>query len=224
MDGEKIEIAPSILSADITRLGEQVREAEKAGANAIHIDVMDGVFVPRITFGSIIVEAIRSITSLPLEVHLMIESPENQLEQFIAAGANTLIIHIESTDQPKDVIQQIHKSGARGAITLNPETSLSAIEPLLDDVDQVQIMGVNPGWSGQTFIPESLNRLRKIRTMLNSIENNPVLEIDGGVNEKTATEVVNAGATLLVAGSSVFNLQESVTKSLRRLRESIAHG
>ena len=107
-----------------------LREAEKAGANAIHIDVMDGVFVPRITFGSIIVEAIRSITSLPLEVHLMIESPENQLEQFIAAGANTLIIHIESTDQPKDVIQQIHKSGARGAITLNPETSLSAIEPL----------------------------------------------------------------------------------------------
>ncbi len=205
-----VQIAPSILSADMTRLGEQVREAEAAGADAIHIDIMDGQFVPRISFGPLVVEAVRRVTSLPLDVHLMIESPEAQVDEFIKAGADTLIVHVESTQQVHRIVQQIHAGGARAALTLNPGTALSALEAVLGEVEQVQVMGVNPGWSGQSFIPETIDRLAAMRDRLAELGLNAVLEIDGGVSVETIAAVVGAGATLLVAGSAVFNERESV--------------
>lgn len=217
-----VEIAPSILSADITRLGEQVREAEAAGADAMHIDIMDGQFVPRITFGPLVVEAVRRVTSLPLDVHLMIQQPEAQVDEFIRAGADTLIVHVESTQQVHRVVQQIHAGGARAAVTLNPGTALSTLEAVLGEVEQVQVMGVNPGWSGQRFIPETVERLAVMRDRLAELGLHAVLEVDGGVSEETAAAVVRAGATLLVAGSAVFNDRESVAASMGRLRAAIA--
>ena len=224
MAGRGVQIAPSILSADMARLGDQVREAEAAGADAIHIDVMDGVFVPRITFGPIVVEAVRSVTSLPLDVHLMINAPERQIEHFIAAGASTVIVHVESTRQLGDVVRQIREGGARVAVTLKPETELGELDAVLAEVDQVQVMSVNPGWSGQPFIPESLARLQAVRRSLERLGIDAVLEVDGGVNEQTAASVVAAGANLVVAGSAVFNERESVAVSMRRLRSAIAAG
>ena len=217
----RIQIAPSILAADLTGLGEQVREAEAAGADAIHIDVMDGRFVPRITFGPLIVEAVRRVTSLPLDVHLMIEEPEQHIDEFIAAGADTLIVHVESTAAIGAVLEQIRASGARAGATLKPGTGLEALEPVLAEVDQVQIMSVNPGWGGQPFIPESLERLRATREQLQALGLDAVLEVDGGVNAKTAAAVVEAGAELLVAGSAVFNDRESVGAAMARLRGAI---
>ncbi len=217
----RVRIAPSILSADFTRLGEQVREAEAAGADAIHVDVMDGRFVPRITFGSLIVEAVRRVTSLPLDVHLMIEEPERQIEHFIAAGADTIIVHVESTREVQRVVEQIRAGGARAGVTLKPGTGLEALAPALPEVDQVQIMSVNPGWGGQAFIAESLERLRATREQLRKLGLNAVLEVDGGVNAKTAAAVVKAGAELLVAGSAVFNGREPVGAAMERLRGAI---
>lgn len=219
--GRRIQIAPSILAADLTRLGEQVREAEAAGADAIHIDVMDGHFVPRITFGPLMVEAVRRVTSLPLDVHLMIEEPEQHIDEFIAAGADTLIVHVESTATIGAVLEQIRAAGARTGVTLKPETELAALEPVLAEVDQLQIMSVQPGWGGQPFIPESLERLRATQEQLQALGLNAVLEVDGGVNAKTAAAVVEAGAELLVAGSAVFNDRESVGAAMARLRGAI---
>jgi ribulose-phosphate 3-epimerase len=224
MADRRVEIAPSILSADLARLGEQVREAEAAGADAIHIDVMDGVFVPRITFGPVVVAAVRSVTSLPLDVHLMIEAPERQIEEFVAAGASTVIVHVESTQLLGEVVRQIRAGGARVAVTLKPDTALSALDAVLPEIDQVQVMSVNPGWSGQSFMPESLERLEAVRTSLARLGIDAVLEVDGGVNEETVASVVAAGANLIVAGSAVFNGRESVAVSMGRLRSAIEAG
>ena len=218
----KIEIAPSILAADWTRIGEQVREAEAAGADALSLDVMDGAFVPPITFGAQMLAAIRPITALPIEAHLMVEQPERQIDAFAEAGANCITIHIESTRHPHRALQQIRAHGCEAGITLNPGTPIAALDPLLQECDRVQIMSVNPGWGGQQFIPNSLARIRDARDRLDAAGRPEApVAVDGGVNADTIAQITIAGATWLVAGSAVFNNKESVTKALQRLRQAI---
>ncbi len=218
----KIEIAPSILAADWTRIGEQVREAEAAGADALSLDVMDGAFVPPITFGAQLLAAIRPITALPIEAHLMVEQPERQIDAFAEAGADCITIHIESTRHPHRALQQIRAHGCEAGITLNPGTPIAALDPLLAECDRIQIMSVNPGWGGQQFIPNSLARIRAARDRLDAAGRPEApVAVDGGVNADTIAQITTAGATWLVAGSAVFNNKESVTKALQRLRQAI---
>ena len=218
----KIEIAPSILAADWTRIGEQVREAEAAGADALSLDVMDGAFVPPITFGAQMLAAIRPITALPIEAHLMVEQPERQIDAFAEAGANCITIHIEATRHPHRALQQIRAHGCEAGITLNPGTPIAALDPLLAECDRIQIMSVNPGWGGQQFIPNSLARIRAARDRLAAAGRPEApVAVDGGVNADTIAQITTAGATWLVAGSAVFNNKESVTKALQRLRQAI---
>ncbi len=216
-----IRIAPSILSADFAHLGDQVRAAEAAGADMIHVDVMDGRFVPPITIGPLVVESLRAVTSLPLDVHLMIVEPERQIDAFAAAGAHSITVHIEACPHLHRTVQQIKSGGARAGVTLNPATSVETLRTVLPEVDQVLVMSVNPGWGGQQFIPASLEKLKAIRVMLDTIGSKAALEVDGGIQEKTARAVVAAGADLLVAGSAIFNDRESVGEAMARLRASI---
>ncbi len=221
----KIELAPSILAADWTRIGEQVREAEAAGVDAISLDVMDGAFVPPITFGAQMLEAVRGLTDLPIEAHLMVEQPERQIEAFAAAGANCITIHLESTRHPHRVLQQIHERGCEAGITLNPGTPVTALEPMLAECDRVQIMSVNPGWGGQSFIPQALDRIREARERLDAADRSDALvAVDGGVNEQTIAAIIAAGATWLVAGSAIYNDRETVKAAVARLRSAIAAG
>ena len=221
----KIELAPSILAADWARIGEQVREAEAAGVDAISLDVMDGAFVPPITFGAQMLEAVRGLTDLPIEAHLMVEQPERQIEAFAAAGANCITIHLESTRHPHRVLQQIHERGCEAGITLNPGTPVTALEPMLAECDRVQIMSVNPGWGGQSFIPQALDRIREARERLDAAgRSDALVAVDGGVNERTIAAIVAAGATWLVAGSAIYNDRETVKAAVARLRSAIAAG
>lgn len=216
-----VRIAPSILSADFAHLGDQVRTAEAAGADVIHVDVMDGRFVPPITIGPLVVESIRKVTSLPLDVHLMIVEPERQIDAFAAAGADTITVHVETCPHLHRTVQQIKKVGARAGVTLNPGTSIEALRGVLPEVDQVLVMSVNPGWGGQQFIPASLERLKTVRGILDALGSEAALEVDGGIHEKTAPAAVAAGADLLVAGSAIFNDRESVGEAVARLRASV---
>ena len=221
----KIELAPSILAADWTRIGEQVREAEAAGVDAISLDVMDGAFVPPITFGAQMLAAVRGLTDLPIEAHLMVEQPERQIEAFAAAGANCITIHLESTRHPHRVLQQIHERGCEAGITLNPGTPVTALEPMLAECDRVQIMSVNPGWGGQSFIPQALDRIREARERLDAAgRSDALVAVDGGVNDRTIAAIVAAGATWLVAGSAIYNDRETVKAAVARLRGAIAAG
>jgi ribulose-phosphate 3-epimerase len=197
-------IAPSILSADFGRLAEEVRAAEEAGADWIHVDVMDGRFVPNITIGPLIVSAVRRATRLPIDVHLMIVEPERYVEDFRKAGADWLSVHVEASAHLHRTVQQIKEVGAKAGVVLNPHTTEEAIRHVLDDVDLVMVMSVNPGFGGQTFIPQALAKLRALRAMIDRSGRDVKLEIDGGVNPATAGEVVEAGARVLVAGSAVF--------------------
>ncbi len=219
-----VRIAPSILAADFARLGEQVQEAEAAGADVIHVDVMDGRFVPQITMGPLIVEALGRVTRLPINAHLMIERPERQVEAFVEAGAATVIVHVEASPHLHRAVQEIKALGVRAGVSLNPGTSVGTLHDILPDVDHVLIMSVNPGWGGQEFIHRSLERLRVVREMLDGIDSEATLEVDGGINEKTAGAVVSAGADMLVAGSAVFNGRESVGAAIARLRAAIEAG
>lgn len=214
-----IKIAPSILSADFAQLGEQVKQAEAAGADYIHVDVMDGHFVPNITIGSLVVRALRPITDLPLDVHLMIEKPERYLADFAQAGANILTVHVETCPHLHRTIQQIKELGVKAGVTLNPATSLNTLEEILPDVDLVLIMSVNPGFGGQSYISGSTAKIARLRSMLDAIGSKAEIEVDGGVNPKTIRQITEAGATVLVAGSAIFNDRASIAENIQQLRD-----
>ena len=197
-------IAPSILSADFTRLGEDIRAVEDAGADWIHIDVMDGHFVPNITMGPLVVEAVRRSTRLPLDVHLMIENADRYIPDFVKAGADLVAVQAEACVHLNRSVQLIRECGARPGVVLNPATPLESLTWVLEDVDFIMLMSVNPGFGGQKFIPNTLARIRQLREMLNDRGLAPLIEIDGGVNATTIADIAAAGADVFVAGSAVF--------------------
>jgi len=199
-----VKLAPSILSADFSRLGEQVARVEQAGVEYLHIDVMDGHFVPNITIGPLVVEALRPESKLVFDVHLMIENPDNYVEQFVKAGADIVGIHVEAAHHLHRSVQLIKSLGVRASVSLNPATPLSTIEYILQDVDMVLIMSVNPGFGGQKFIPNVLPKISALRSMIKERGLNVDIQVDGGINPGTAGRVVAAGANVLVAGSAIF--------------------
>jgi ribulose-phosphate 3-epimerase len=216
-----IGIVPSILSADFTRLGEQVREAEEAGAQRIQVDIMDGHFVPNITMGPLVVEAVRRCTKLPLEAHLMISNPEQYIEEFAKAGADVIIVHQEVSPHLHRIIQQIKAAGKMAGIALTPSTPVIMLEDILSMLDMVLIMTVNPGFGGQNFIPETLPKIARLRQVIEQRGLDCDIEVDGGIHESIVPLVVQAGANLLVAGSAVYNERESVAQAIARLQNAI---
>ncbi|MEI6043736.1 MAG: ribulose-phosphate 3-epimerase [Chloroflexota bacterium] len=217
----KIKLAPSILSADFTQLGNQIREAEEAGADYVHFDVMDGMFVPNITIGPLILEAVQRITKLPLDVHLMIDGPERYLEDFVKAGANILMVHQENTPHLHRIIQQITALGAKAGVVLNPATPLNTLEEILPYVSRILLMSVNPGFGGQSYIETSTEKIRRCREMLDARGLDLEIEVDGGVKASNIREVVEAGADVIVAGSAVFNNKETVAQAIAKLRAEL---
>jgi len=233
-----IKIAPSFLTADLARLSDEVRAVEAAGADYLHLDVMDGHFVPPISFGPIVVEAIRRVTTLPLDIHLMVEQPERQLESFAQAAAGAkpagggpairdahdtiLTVHVEACPDLPAIAQQIKSLNCRAGVGLSPDTPISAIEGVLDIADQVLVMGVQPGWGGQALIPATLPKLRDLRALLNERGLATDIEIDGGVKIDNAASCAQAGASVLVAGSVVFNDAAPVADNMAALRSSLA--
>lgn len=197
-------IAPSILSANFVRLAEDIARVEAAGADWLHLDIMDGHFVPNLTFGPPIVAAIRKITKLPLDVHLMVTNPAELIEAFAAAGADWLTVHVETEPHLNRLVSRIRELGVRPAVALNPSTPIGVLEEILAEVDMVLVMSVNPGFGGQKFIPGSLSKVSRLKTMIDQ-QNRPILiQVDGGINDITAPQIINAGADILVAGSAIF--------------------
>ena len=217
-----IKFAPSILAADFWRLGEQVKAAEEAGAHRFHIDVMDGRFVPNISLGLPIVEAMRRGTSLPLELHLMIADPDFFLEQFTEAGSDAFLVHWEGNNNLHRTVHRVKALGKRVGVAINPATPAVVLEEILPDVDQVLVMTVNPGFGHQPFIHTTLPKVRRVRQMIAQSKLGCDLEVDGGIDTATAPLVVAAGANVLVAGSSIFNEREGVAAAMQRLRATIA--
>jgi ribulose-phosphate 3-epimerase len=212
-----IKIAPSILAADFSKLAEEVREVEKAGADLIHIDVMDGHFVPNITMGPIVVEALRPVTSLPLDVHLMIENPDAYIEQFAQAGADYITVHVEACPHLHRTLQLIRSTGVKTGVVLNPHTPVESILHVLENVDMVLFMTVNPGFGGQAFIHSVLPKVKQLSAIIKERNLEIEIEIDGGVDENTIISCVEAGATVLVAGSAIFN-QKNRAEALQTIR------
>jgi ribulose-phosphate 3-epimerase len=219
-----IKLAPSILSADFARLGEQVIEADKAGADRIHVDVMDGHFVPNITIGPLVVQALRKVTRRPLEAHLMIEAPERYLDDFARAGIDGILVHWEGAIHLHRTLQQIKALGKYCGVVLNPATPAEVLEVVLPDVDLVLVMTVNPGFGGQAFISNMLPKIVKVRRMIDAVKPTVELEVDGGVDTTTAPLVVQAGARVLVAGSHIFGRPEGITTAMQHLQASAASG
>ena len=217
----QIKISPSILSADFTCLADQVREAEEAGVDYIHVDVMDGHFVPNITIGPLVVKALRPITKLPLDVHLMIENPDFYIEDFSKAGADIITVHQEATPHLHRTIHQIHNLGIKAGVSINPSTSVRTLDEIICDVDLILVMSVNPGFGGQSYIHSCTNKIRKVREMLDDRGVSADLEVDGGVNVDTVNEVISAGANAFVAGSAIFNDKNSVAENVSALRAKI---
>ena len=213
----KIEVVPSILSADPGRLAEQVKEAEAAGADRIQVDVMDGHFVPNLTFGPLIVEAVRKATSLPIEAHLMIERPELFLEAFAKAGATLIEVQVEATNSLYRTVQTIKELGAQAGVAINPATPIEDLLEILAYIDLVNVMTVEPGFGGQKFIPHSPEKIRRLRSISADVE----IEVDGGIDARSAPLVVAAGATVLVAGSSVFGYRGGVAAGIKAIRDAV---
>jgi ribulose-phosphate 3-epimerase len=203
-----VKIAPSILSADFARLGDEIKDVERGGADYIHVDVMDGHFVPNITIGPLIVEAIRPVTQLPLDVHLMIENPDQYIEAFAKAGADYITVHVEASRHLHRTIQLIKSTGVKAGVVVNPATPVETLKHVIEDVDLVLLMSVNPGFGGQKFIQSVLPKIRQVKEMANELNPNLEIEVDGGVNEETAKLCIEAGANVLVAGSAVFNKED----------------
>ncbi|NTW77953.1 MAG: ribulose-phosphate 3-epimerase [Syntrophaceae bacterium] len=213
-------IAPSILSADGARLGEEIAAVEKAGADWIHIDVMDGHFVPNITIGPAIISSLRKTTRLPFDVHLMIENPENYIESFAKAGADIITVHVEAANHLHRTIDFIKKLGKKAGVSLNPATSLTQVEEILSDIDLLLIMTVNPGFGGQQFIQNTLPKIVKAGNLLSTLPNKPLLEVDGGVNLQNIKTIAQAGAQVLVAGNAVFSTAD-YGKTIAELKAAI---
>lgn len=211
-------ISASILSSDFTRLGEQIQEAEQAGTDWIHVDVMDGHFVPNLSMGPVIVEACRRVTQLPLDVHLMVESPDILLPPFAHAGASLMSVHVETCPHLHRTVQIIHELGCKAGVVLNPSTPAYLVEPILPMVDLVLVLSVNPGYAGQTFLPEVLSKISTLRHQLDAINSKAWLEVDGGINTETLPLTRDAGATVFVAAHAIFNHPQGIAAGIHQLR------
>ncbi len=218
---KEIKIAPSILSADFARVGEELKKIEDAGADLVHVDVMDGHFVPNITIGPFVVEAIRKATSLPLDVHLMIERPDDYVSAFADAGADIITVHIEAATHLHRTIQYIKEKGRKAGVSLNPSTPLVTAECILGDIDLLLIMSVNPGFSGQRFIPSAMEKIREARRMLDKIGSRAYLEVDGGIKLDNIAGVASAGADMFVSGSGIFGTGD-YKKTIGEMRKRIS--
>jgi len=221
MDKGPVKLAPSILAADFARLGEQVAEAEQAGADRIHIDVMDGHFVPNLSMGAPIVASLRRVTHLPLETHLMIADPDLFLEEFVDAGSDSFLVHWEGNANLHRTVQRIKALGKRAGVAINPATPAAVLEEILQDVEQVVIMTVNPGFGHQHFLPTTLPKIRRVRQMMDQIKPGYDLEVDGGIDAESAPLAVAAGANVLVAGTAIFGESDDTAAAMDRLRASI---
>jgi len=221
MQNHLIKLAPSVLAADFARLGEQVAEAERAGADRIHVDVMDGHFVPNIAIGAPIVRSLRRVTRLPLETHLMISNPDLFLDEFTEAGSDSFLVHWEGNNNLHRTVQRIKGLQKRVGVAINPATPASILEEILPELDQVLVMTVNPGFGHQHFLESTLPKLRRVAQMIERIKPNCELEVDGGIDEATAPMAVAAGANVLVAGTSVFGTDKSVRAAMEALRDSV---
>jgi ribulose-phosphate 3-epimerase len=216
-------ISSSILSADFTQLGQQISLAEKAGVDWIHVDVMDGHFVPNLTMGPVVIRACRQATQLPLDVHLMIESPENLLEEFARAGSTNLTVHVETCPNLHRTLQTIHELGCKAGVVLNPGTPAVMLEPVLHMIDLLLVMSVNPGYSGQTFLPEILPKLEQLHHMLEKVNPQADLEVDGGIDSETLPLVLKAGANVIVAAHAIFDYPGGIAAGIRQLRSLFPH-
>lgn len=214
-----IKIAPSVLSADFTRLGEHLRQAEAGGADWLHLDIMDGHFVPNISYGPIVVEAVNRVTNLPLDVHLMIENPDFFAPEFVKAGADYVTVHVEACPHLHRTIQLIKQLGVKAGVSLNPATPVSTLEEIIPHVDLVLVMSVNPGFGGQSFIESCLPKVQRVAELIKAKKSNALLSIDGGVGPKNVGALVKAGCQVIVAGSAVFG-KPDVAKAIKELREA----
>jgi len=221
-----VQIAPSILSADFAALGRDISAAERGGADLIHVDVMDGHFVPNITIGPLVVRAIRRVATRPLDVHLMIEEPDRYIEEFVSAGASMVSVHVEVVRHLNRTVAFIRKLGAKAGVVINPATPASMLEDIAPDVDFVLVMSVNPGFGGQAFIPHSLEKLRRVRAVLDGAGSSALIEIDGGIDQSNVADVVTAGANILVAGQAIFGSAdpEAATRTLRASANQLVGG
>ena len=224
MDQAAVKLAPSILAADFARLGEQVAQAEQAGADRIHVDVMDGHFVPNLSMGAPIVASLRRVTRLPLEIHLMISNPDLFLDEFVEAGSDSFLVHWEANANLHRTVQRIKALGKRAGVAINPATPAAALEEILQDVDQVLVMTVNPGFGHQHFLPTTLPKVRRVRQMIEQARLGCEVEVDGGIDPETAPLTVAAGANVLVAGTAIFDGGEGVATAMNRLWASIRQG